>query len=244
MTLNDSCKDTAKLDSEKMLPSILKSLLASSCLAATAMAVTPVSDRDMNELLSAGGVSLAMKAQPMWFFGQAMNQKPCIPVSATQNGNQQTPSSKLCDWPNAGCDCVTPDKGIGNPSQSFPIYYSYQRCAENSVRVAYNLFFQKDGFTPQGVFGHPYDWERVIVVWKRMEDSQWRPYEIYLSEHSGYLRKTWDQIQNTFDDSTASQPRGGPEGVKYKDHAKVYVAWAKHAIYDTRNTASFSHLVL
>lgn len=81
-----------------MRVSVLGGLMASAGLA---MAVTPVSDSQMNDLLNEGGVSLAMKAQPMFFFGQAMNQPPCIPTFATQ-GDKQTPPADLCDWPDAG----------------------------------------------------------------------------------------------------------------------------------------------
>lgn len=106
--------------------------------------VTPISDSDMNDLLNEGGVSLAMKAAPMFFFGQALNQPPCIPTFATQNG-QQTPSAGLCDWPDAGCNCRTPGVPIGNPSPSFPVYYSYEKCTDRSIRVQYSLFYEKDG---------------------------------------------------------------------------------------------------
>ncbi|KAK2594314.1 hypothetical protein QQS21_007959 [Conoideocrella luteorostrata] len=213
----------------------LKQILAAGCLTAAAWAVTPVSDAAMSQLLNEDGVSLAMKAQPMFFFGQAMNKPPCIPTFAVVNG-KQTPSSKLCDYPNVGCDCRNPGVGIGNPSPSFPIYYSYQKCSESSVRVAYNLFYTKDGANPNKVFGHPYDWERVIVVWTKAEDGQWRPGQLFLSQHSGYGRLEWAKIQNTFSDEDAGKPRGGDNGRTYLDHAKVYVEWSKHAHRDTRNT--------
>ena len=106
--------------------------------------VTPISDSDMNDLLNEGGVSLAMKAAPMFFFGQALNEPPCIPTFATRNG-QQTPSAALCDWPDTGCNCRTPGVPIGNPSPSFPIYYSYEKCTDRSIRVQYSLFYEKDG---------------------------------------------------------------------------------------------------
>ncbi|GJN79681.1 hypothetical protein PLIIFM63780_003199 [Purpureocillium lilacinum] len=203
--------------------------------AAVAVAVTPITDDAMTQLLNEGGVSLAMKAQPMFFFGQAMNRPPCIPTWAT-SGNQQTPSSPLCDYPDMGCNCVTPDKGIGNPSQRFPIYYSYSRCSDTMVRVAYNLFYTKDGAKPKGINGHPYDWERVLVELRKSDDTQWRPYQLHLSQHSGYDRILWPNIQNTFSDSDAGQPRGGDNGKKNLDHPKVYVAWSKHANYQDRNT--------
>lgn len=122
----------------------LKTLLAGTGLASMAAAVTPISDSDMNNLLNAGGVDLALRAQPMWFFGQAMNQPPCIPTFATQNG-VQTPSAPLCAYPNVGCSCRTPGVGISNPSPSFPTYYTYQKCSDTNIRVQYSLFYEKDG---------------------------------------------------------------------------------------------------
>ncbi|UNI23273.1 hypothetical protein JDV02_009104 [Purpureocillium takamizusanense] len=219
----------------KMLHHTLSRLLLVA-FAAVAVAVTPIPDDAMTQLLNQGGVSLAIKAQPMFFFGQAMNRPPCIPTWATTQAGGQTPSSPLCDYPNVGCECVNPDKGIGNPTQRFPIYYSYARCSDTVVRVAYNLFYTKDGAKPKGINGHPYDWERVLVELRRADDTQWRPYQLHLSQHSGYGRVLWPDIQNTFSDDDAGQPRGGDNGRKNLDHPKVYVAWSKHANYQDRNT--------
>ncbi|KAK1763092.1 hypothetical protein QBC33DRAFT_459994 [Phialemonium atrogriseum] len=189
----------------------------------------------MTGLLNAGGVDLALAAAPMWFFGQALNQPPCYPTSATDSSGGQTPAAGLCAWPNAGCGCRNPGVGIGNAGPSFPVYYSYQKCTDGEVRVAYNLFYQKDGFTPNGLFGHGYDWERVIVIWAKNGDN-WAPSQLLLSQHSGYGRKSWGNIQNTFNTADAGLARGGDNGRRNLDHAKVYVAWSKHAIYDDRNT--------
>lgn len=65
------------------------------------------------------------------------------------------------------------------------------------------------------------DWERVIVIWKKSDDGFWRQAEIKLSQHSGYQTLEWDQIQNTFNDDTAGDPLGGPNGQKLLNHAKV-----------------------
>lgn len=129
---------------ESKMKSSLKTLLAGTGLASLASAVTPVSDSDMTNLLNAGGVELAMKAQPMWFFGQAMNQPPCIPTFATTNGGQ-TPSAALCAYPNMGCNCRTPGVPITNVAPSFPTYYSYQKCTDTTIRIQYSLFYEKDG---------------------------------------------------------------------------------------------------
>ncbi|KAK3329278.1 hypothetical protein B0H66DRAFT_17938 [Apodospora peruviana] len=216
----------------------MRSILAGAALVlTTALAVTPVSDNAMNGLLNAGGVDLAYAAAPMWFFGQSQNRPPCYPTNATTAGGQQTPSAALCDHPNVGCNCRQPGVGITNPGPPFPVYYTYQKCNSSEVRVAYNLFYEKDGVNPEGLLGHRYDWERVIVIWGLQQaDNTWVPSHLLLSQHSGYQSLNWGDIQNTFNTADAALPRGGDNGLKNRDHAKVYVAWSKHAHYNDRNT--------
>lgn len=134
----------------------LRTLVAGTALLSSAavVAVTSISDSAMNGLLDAGGVDLAVAAAPMFFFGQALNQPPCYPMAATNDAGAQTPAAGLCAWPNAGCGCRTPGVGIGNAGPSFPVYYSYSKCNDGEVRVVYNLFYEKDGFIPDVVFGH------------------------------------------------------------------------------------------
>ena len=44
-----------------------------------AVAVTQISDDNMNQLLDDGGVELADRYAPIWFFAQSQDQPPCIP---------------------------------------------------------------------------------------------------------------------------------------------------------------------
>ncbi|KAF4995611.1 hypothetical protein FGRMN_5002 [Fusarium graminum] len=197
--------------------------------------VTPVPDKRMTDWLNAGGVPIAMAAQPMWFFGQSQNQPPCYPTWAIQRG-KQTPGSEPCNFPNVGCNCRNPNIRIGNPGPDFPIYYTYNKCNNDEIRVAYHVFFEKDGFAFFGKGGHKYDWERVIVVWARGKDNYWRQSQLFMSRHRGYDKKKWGDIQNTFSSRDANKSRGGKNGQKNLDHPKVYVGWAKHAIFHDRNT--------
>jgi len=139
----------------RMRPSLSQALVAGASLLSGAWAVTHVSDGDMNTMLNSGGVNLAIAAAPMWFFGQALNQPPCYPTNALDGSGNQVPSGGLCNWPNAGCNCRTPGVPISNPGPSFPVYFTFQKCTDTEVRVAYNLFYQKDGFNPDKIFGHP-----------------------------------------------------------------------------------------
>lgn len=77
--------------------------------------VTPISDDSMTDLLNAGGVQLAMAAQPLWFFGQSQ-QPRCCPTWATWGG-QQNPGGEPCNFPNVGCNCRNPGISIRNPSR-------------------------------------------------------------------------------------------------------------------------------
>lgn len=123
-------------------------------MASTALAVTSISDDEMTSLLNAGGVDLANRYAPLWFFGQAMNQPPCYPTWAfggspttpdTYDLAHQTPPAPQCEYPDVGCNCRNPGVPIGNPGPAFPIYYTYERCNDTEVRVVYNLFYEKDG---------------------------------------------------------------------------------------------------
>ncbi|RLL97596.1 hypothetical protein CFD26_105512 [Aspergillus turcosus] len=212
-----------------------------------ATAVTQITDNEMNDLLSQGGVELADRYAPLWFFGQAMNQPPCYPTWAfggspaspdIYDDAHKTPAAPQCDYPNVGCNCRNPGVGIGNRGPAFPIYFTYKRCSDTEVRVVYNLFYEKDGAEVVGIeTGHDYDWERVIIIHSRDANNMWAPTRALLSAHSGYHDLAWGDIQNTLttDEINAGDAKT-PNGVQNNDHPKVYVAWSKHAHFDTRNT--------
>jgi hypothetical protein len=123
-------------------------------LASTTTSTTPIPDAIMTDWLGRGGVQLALAAQPMFLMGQAVGYPPCMPTFATRDGKQAV-SSPLCAWPDSGCYCRNPGVPLGNPLPSFPVYFSYLRCGDAEVRVAYNLFYTTDGFVPNKIFGHP-----------------------------------------------------------------------------------------
>ncbi|KAJ9248526.1 hypothetical protein C8Q69DRAFT_480604 [Paecilomyces variotii] len=226
---------------------LFRTSLAVVGLAVRALAVTQISDSDMNGLLDAGGVDLADRYAPLWFFGQAQNQPPCYPTwafggspnsSDIYDSSHQTPAAPQCEYPNVGCYCRNPGVGIGNPGPAFPIYYTYQKCNDSDIRVVYNLFYQKDGAQFGAIAtGHNYDWERVIIIHSKNSNNMWAPSRALLSSHSGYHDLAWGNIQNTL---TTQQIQQGdakdPNGVQNNDHPKVYVSWSKHANFDTRNT--------
>jgi hypothetical protein len=69
-----------------MVPTRSLLLVAGACIFPQARALVSLSDDQMTTLLYEGGLSLAMKAQPMFFFGQAEKQPPCYPAFAVVNG--------------------------------------------------------------------------------------------------------------------------------------------------------------
>lgn len=229
------------------MPSTHHTLASLLALAATACAVTSVSNDQMSTWLNAGGVDLANAYAPIYFFGQSQNQPPCIPDWAfdgtpdtpdTYDAAHMTPPAPQCQYPNVGCNCRQPGVAIGNPAPAFPIYYSYTQCNATEVRVAYNLFYQKDGAKAGAIAtGHDYDWERVILIHNKAADGTWAPAQALLSAHSGYHRLAWSDIQNTLTtDEVAAGDAKTPNGVRNNDHPKVYVSWSKHANFDDRNT--------
>ncbi|KAB8264581.1 hypothetical protein BDV32DRAFT_117245 [Aspergillus pseudonomiae] len=223
-------------------------ILAAVLAASHTAAITQITNDEMDLFLSQGGVELADRYAPMWFFGQALNQPPCYPTWAfggspttndVYNINHKTPAAAQCEYPDVGCGCRKPGVPINNAAPDFPIYYTFKRCNDNEVRVAYNLFYEKDGAKVIGVIdtGHDYDWERVIIIHSRGDNNMWGPSRALLSSHSGYHNLAWGDIQNTL---TTEEIQAGkannPNGVRNNDHPKVYISWSKHAHFDTRNT--------
>lgn len=80
------------------------------------------------------------------------------------------------------------------------------------------------------------DWERVIVVHSRDADNMWAPSRALLSAHSGYHNLAWGDIHSTLSTDEVRSADKPPTGGKDKDHPMVYVAWSKHAHFDTTNT--------
>ncbi|KGO63612.1 Necrosis inducing protein [Penicillium italicum] len=210
-------------------------------------ALSQITNDEMGVLLEAGGVDLAYRYAPMWFFSQALKQPPCYPTwtyggspntTDVYNDAHKTPATPHCDYPNVGCKCRNPGIGIGNPGPAFPIYYTYQKCSETEVRVVYNLFYAKDGAEFVGIeTGHGYDWERVVIIHSRDDNHMWAPSRALLSAHSGYHSLAWRDIQNTLATDEINEGKAKtPNGVKNNDHPKVYVSWSKHAHFDTRKT--------
>ncbi|KAK1773105.1 hypothetical protein QBC45DRAFT_463649 [Copromyces sp. CBS 386.78] len=167
----------------------------------------------MKSSLYGDGIDLAVVGVPMWFFGETQGYYPCYPTSAT-------PLAELCNFPDTGCNCREPWRTAGQLDPSFLVYFSMKECDSEEVQVAYNLFYEKDGFSPEGLFGHVYDWEYVVVVWKKTAhrengSSSWGPTRLLLSAYGKMISHNWRDFD--MDEMT--------------DKPKVYVSWGKHAHY-------------
>lgn len=225
-----------------------KALAALSLLSGSALAVTNFTNSQMQSYLDGNVSSLAQRYAPLWFFSQMDSNLPCIPDWAfsgspstpdTYDAAHLTPPAPQCEYPNVGCSCRNPGVAVNNPLPEFPIYYVYQQCNATEVRIAYNLYYQKDGAEFIGIqTGHNFDWERVIVVHSQnVEDETWQPSEAILSYHSGDLKLQWAAIQNSLSDEDYNAGKSTvPNGLQDLDHPKVYVGWSKHPHFDTRNT--------
>ncbi|KAK5653960.1 hypothetical protein OQA88_7636 [Cercophora sp. LCS_1] len=207
-------------------------LLLVTALLGTASA-KQISDKKMQKLVEIPkGWEIAMASQPMWFFTQAMGHPTCYPTYAEDlYTREQRHPAKLCEYPDTSCHCRQPGVEPGYKGPGFPVYYSTKRCGESEIRVAYNLFYQKDGFAPgEENGGHPYDWERVIAVWNKYGNN-WSPSKLLLSQHDTYESVPWHDIPSTVSGREAKKHLGGKNGQKGKDHPKVYVGWSKHSHY-------------
>lgn len=176
--------------------------------------------------------------------------KPCYP-SAALGDDGQPHGVEPTNWPNAGEGCADPG-AIWSGSNPFPTYFTVTSCNSDELRVAYHLYFKKDGFSDVIIAkGHMHDWERVcfnsislsisladpsipqiIVIWRRdINSNTWTRTRLLKSYHTGYMADDWASVQNTFDEGNADEQDG-----KNKNHPKIYVGWAKHAMFAQRNT--------
>lgn len=99
-------------------------------------------------------VSLLIINYRVFFFGQALYRPPCYPTWAFSgsvsspdiyDSAHQTKPAPQCQYPDVGCKCRKPGVLKGNQGPPFPIYYTYKKCNDTEIRVAYNLYYEKDG---------------------------------------------------------------------------------------------------
>ncbi|KAH8915412.1 hypothetical protein BT69DRAFT_1288881 [Atractiella rhizophila] len=194
---------------------------------------------------SQGLYPFVLASRPRWLFGVPsaitcpFRTGPCYADYAVdpQTG-AQNPGADLQGWPKAdgGCRAIRDDgKAGGAKGKPFPSYYIVNQCASDEVRVGYWLYFPKDGFK---LTGHRHDWEYYIVVWKKDGSGNYYRDRHVQSYHSGRIGTPWSQVKDTVNDDLTLAANGNG------NHASIYVAWSKHAMFDTKKTDTICESLL
>ena len=194
---------------------VLVTLALLAALPAPASANTPVP----------GAATLAMLADaaaPHWNFARALDHDTCWPGAAlTASGAQATPAT-LKGYP------VTGQGGCANAGTGFPTYATAASCTGTEVRVAYTLYFPKDGFAGNvlGIadLGHQHDFEQVVVVWTQ-SGGTWTRDRLLMSRHGNFISAAWASVRG-WDAARTATGLG-------LDHPDVFVGWAKHAMFNS-----------
>lgn len=174
----------------------------------------------------------ALAARPYWKLSQMQGQDTCWPSYATNSSDKVVAPAELKAWPEAaGGTCP-------KTNTSFPTYWNAKQCSEDEIRVHYSLFFVKDGFKflDSELFGHSYDWERIIVIYKRNTtngDKNWHRDTALLSQHNGYGKYNWEDLKTSQEDDLDNLGSNN-------DHPTIYTAWAKHSMYPDAHTSAAS----
>ncbi|CAO3693194.1 hypothetical protein G6F70_009091 [Rhizopus microsporus] len=190
---------------------MIRSIAALFLFANLCVANTPIPDSQSTDF-----TSFALGARPYWQLSRALNHDMCWPSACVENG-AVVPSADLKNFPVAG------QGGCPPAGSRFPVYWNAKKCTDTEIRVAYNLFWKKDGFSPSGIYGHGYDWEQVIVVYAKGGNS-WSRKGAYLSGHGGYKYYDWNEMTTSNESNIAA-------GGQNMDHPKIFPAWAKHSMF-------------
>ncbi|CZR65626.1 uncharacterized protein PAC_15526 [Phialocephala subalpina] len=161
-------------------------------------------------------------AAPLWHF----DEKTCFPTAATEPDGSQTPSIQNddCGLLNgglaSGCPVQAAQTQQEQQSTSFPTYYTIRNCSkDNSWRIVYDVFFQKDT-------GHPYDWEWAAVKFLPNAQGQYVRDGIWLEQDGNHPYTSWSSIPSTFDNDTDKFQYNNLN----RDHPKAFFGKWKHNV--------------
>jgi len=195
----------------------LATFIALGMYASLVAANTPID----NSVFTSDPLTAVKAAAPLWHF----DEKTCFPTAATQADGSQTPNitnddCAILDSLDAGCPVQAPQTQQEQLSTSFPTYYTIRQCSgDNSWRIVYDVFFQKDT-------GHPYDWEWAAVKFVQNEQGQYIRDGIWLEQDGNHPYTNWTSIPNTFD--------GDADKFEYnnqnRDHPKAFFGKWKHNV--------------
>jgi hypothetical protein len=181
-----------------------------------AVANTPLT-ADPNDLSNFVAASI-----PQWYFARANGHDACWPAPAFVNGAQHAPAP-LKAWPDSDTGC--PQRGT-----PFPTYTGVRTCFGTEVRVAFTLYWPKDGFWNAGVKnGHAHDFEYVVVGWRYYGNNQWVRSQLWLSTHGKHrVERNWNKVQ------TLTRLPGENTAGKGGDYPRVFVGYGKHAMFNNQ----------
>lgn len=163
---------------------------------------------------------------PQFYFTRANNNDACWPAAAFDKSGARTKPARLTPWPDSDTGC--PARG-----SSYPTYTGVRTCFGTEVRVSFTVYFQKDGFAIAGnTNGHEHDFEHVVVGWRYAGNNQWVRSQLMLSAHGKHrVERNWNKVE------TLNRLPGEQTAGKGGDYARVYVGFAKHAMFNNQGGA-------
>ncbi|RIB02526.1 hypothetical protein C2G38_2125062 [Gigaspora rosea] len=88
------------------------------------------------------------------------------------------------------------------------------------------IYFSKDRFLGPRL-GHDHDFEGIIVTWKNIS-GYWYRDELIMSKHHDWRHALWNSV-------ASFNYNGIQEGIGL-EFPKIYMGWAKHAMFNDKNT--------
>lgn len=165
---------------------------------------------------------------PQWNFARANRRDTCWPAAAITANGAQNPGADLKAFPTAG------QGGCPARGSSFPTYYSVKQCSDTETRVAFTIYFPKDGFSGnvpivKADLGHQHDFEQVVLVWTKAAGRAWARDHLLLGRHGEHVRQDWD--------SAESWDAGRTTAGLGLEFPRIFVGWAKHAMFNHQGGA-------
>ncbi|CAG8731041.1 17786_t:CDS:2, partial [Gigaspora rosea] len=90
-----------------------------------------------------------------------------------------------------------------------------------------NTYYIKKWCDDRPRLGHDHDFEGIIVTWKNIS-GYWYRDELIMSRHHDWRHAPWNSV-------ASFSYNGTQEGVGL-EFPKIYVGWAKHAMFNDKNT--------
>lgn len=195
--------------------------LAALAVTGTLVAAAPAALAQTNLPAGSPLPSFVSASLPQWNFARANSRDTCWPSAAIDASGAQSPSASRKAWPTAG------QGGCPDRWSPFPTYYTVKQCGADQVRVIFNIYFKKDGFSGNlagNALGHGHDFEHIVLVWNRIADGSWARDHLLLGRHGDHVYQGWATAESWLPDFSSA-------GLGY-DHPRIFVGWGKHAMFN------------